>query len=146
MSEFITGSYDIKWKYFSAPDEKGQITLINENIISSVISKQTQSEARFIAFPTIGYGYCVITFGSESLSNSPVDPQLWVYATFVEAKTNKVSESSLIYQNTNNPPLEIIDITCGNSFIVVGYACFVVVFENITNGRYIVQINFSSTG
>jgi hypothetical protein len=136
VSEFVTGSYDIKWRYFSAPDEKGQITLINENIITSAIYKQTQSETRFIVFPTIGYGYCIVTFGSESFSNSPVDPQLWVYATFVQAKTNKVLESALIYQNTKNPPLEIIGITCGNSFIVVGYSCFVVVSENSANERY----------
>ncbi len=126
-------------------DEKGQIKLINENTIISKLNRS--STTRFIVFPTVGYGYCVITFGSASSFNSPVDPKLWIYATFVEAKKNKVSESALIYQHTNNnPPLKINDITCGNSFIVVGYCCFIVVSDNSTNGRYIIQINFSSTG
>jgi len=124
-------------------DKEGQITLINEDIITF---KQIQSETRFIVFPTIGYGYCVVSFGSTPFFNSPVDPQLWVYATFVQAKMNKTSEPVLIYQNSNNPPLKINDITCGNSFIVVGYACFLSVSDISNNGLYIVQINFSSTG
>ncbi|UZO21716.1 uncharacterized protein OCT59_014103 [Rhizophagus irregularis] len=95
----------------------------------------------------MGYGYCVITFGSTSSFRSPVDPQLWVYATFVQAKTNKVSKTVLIYQNTNNPPLKIDDITCGNSFIIVGYSCFIEVSEiSINGGRYFVQVDFTSTG
>ncbi|CAB4410775.1 unnamed protein product [Rhizophagus irregularis] len=144
VSEFITGSYNIKWRFFSPPDERGQITLINENTITFT---QIHSETRFIAFPTMGYGYCVITFGSTSSFRSPVDPQLWVYATFVQAKTNKVSKTVLIYQNTNNPPLKIDDITCGNSFIIVGYSCFIAVSEiSINGGRYFVQVDFTSTG
>ncbi|CAB5360104.1 unnamed protein product [Rhizophagus irregularis] len=144
VSEFITGSYNIKWKFFSPPDERGQITLINENTITFT---QIHSETRFIAFPTMGYGYCVITFGSTSSFRSPVDPQLWVYATFVQAKTNKVSKTVLIYQNTNNPPLKIDDITCGNSFIIVGYSCFTAVSEiSINGGRYFVQVDFTSNG
>ncbi|PKK60515.1 hypothetical protein RhiirC2_793198 [Rhizophagus irregularis] len=126
------------------PDERGQITLINENTITFT---QIHSETRFIAFPTMGYGYCVITFGSTSSFRSPVDPQLWVYATFVQAKTNKVSKTVLIYQNTNNPPLKIDDITCGNSFIIVGYSCFTAVSEiSINGGRYFVQVDFTSNG
>lgn len=124
-------------------DDKGQITLINEN---TIIFKQIQSERRFIAFPTVGYGYCIVTFGSTPNFNSPVDPQLWVYATFIQAKTNKTSEPVLIYQNANNPPLQVDDITCGNSFIVVGYSCFVVISTIANNERHIVKIKFSSTG
>ncbi|CAG8693180.1 16269_t:CDS:10 [Rhizophagus irregularis] len=132
VSEFITGSYNIKWRFFSQPDERGQITLSNENIITFT---QIKSETRFIEFPTIGYGYCVITFGSTSSFRSPVDPPIMV------------SETALIYQNTNNPPLKIDDITCGNSFIIVGYSCFIAVSDvSINGGRYVVQVDFSSTG
>jgi hypothetical protein len=58
-----------------------------------------------------------------------------------------VSETALIYQNTNNPPLKIDDITCGNSFIIVGYSCFIAVSDiSINGGRYVVQVDFTSTG
>ncbi|UZO21102.1 uncharacterized protein OCT59_013505 [Rhizophagus irregularis] len=95
VSEFITGSYNIKWRFFSQPDERGQITLSNENIITFT---QIKSETRFIEFPTIGYGYCVITFGSTSSFRSPVDP-----------------------------PIMVSDVS-------------------INGGRYVVQVDFSSTG
>jgi len=128
-------------------DEKGQITRINEDTITY---QNMQFGTKFFTFPTIGNGYCIITINSTAVSNLPsdsIDPQLFVYATCVQADVEKATVPYLIYHHTQIPSLQIEDIACGTSFIGVGYSCFLEITTNVSGfKRSILKINFLSSG
>ncbi|CAB4493246.1 unnamed protein product [Rhizophagus irregularis] len=125
---FIFANYEtetaVMWKYYNKPDDKGNISLINEG------KHYLQNPFNYyFIFPALDGNFGIIIANSTDINIKPepnkfINPSKFtskVYVSFIKPVMNSVDGPYLIYQTTI-PHFEV-DFFCDTAFTGIGNMC-----------------------
>ncbi|CAG8651341.1 11325_t:CDS:10 [Rhizophagus irregularis] len=125
---FIFANYEtetaVMWKYYNKPDDKGNISLINEG------KHYLQNPFNYyFIFPALDGNFGIIIANSTDINIKPepnkfINPSKFtskVYVSFIKPVMNSVDGPYLIYQSTI-PHFEV-DFFCDTAFTGIGNMC-----------------------
>ncbi|CAB4403043.1 unnamed protein product [Rhizophagus irregularis] len=147
---FMFANYEteniIMWKYFSRPDDKGNISLINEgkHYLKNPFNY-------YFIFPAIDGNFGIVTVNSTDInikSNEFINPFKFtskVYVTFIKPVMESVDGPFLIYQSAI-PHFEV-DFLCDTAFSGIGNTCLLI-FNRAEdkNTSEVIKLSFQTSG